>query len=207
MSWCTMLSIGGWQAFMTQRAIDGNYIYFVTANVQNRRWFFVSPERAAKLGQVIQTCCRLKRFGLLAYCILPNHIHLLVGKTGVDEALGGTGTAQRTLERARCEKGKPDSTISLFPHRRLSSRRCGPNQRYTLSDLMKSIKGTFSRTLPKGKFWQHRSNFRIVESEEYLGNVIEYIRYNYRKMNLPEKYGQPLFVFIDQSAIRRFFNE
>lgn len=72
---------------------------------------------------------------------------------------------------------------------------------------MKSIKGTFSRTLPKGKFWQHRSYFRIVESEEYLGNVIEYIRFNYTKMNLPERYSQPPFVFMDQVAIHRIFNE
>lgn len=227
---------------MTQRAIDGNYIYFVTANVQDRRWFFASSERAAKLGQAIQTCCRLKHFHLLAYCILPNHIHVLVRKTEAKEVPEGTGLAQRTLESMRCEETAafspatttdasaflfPQRTLErarceragrhadnafpssqfLFPHRRLSSRRCGPSQRYTLSDLMKSIKGTFSRTLAKGKFWQHRSNFRIVEDESYFANVIEYIRFNYTKMNLPERYGEAPFVFIDQSAIDRVFNE
>lgn len=65
---------------MTQRAIDGDYTYFVTANVQDQRWFFTTQERAATLGQTIQTCCRLKNFELLAYCILPNHVHLLVSK-------------------------------------------------------------------------------------------------------------------------------
>ncbi len=89
----------------------------------------------------------------------------------------------------------------------VASRRGEPDQQYTLSDLMKSVKGTFSRTQPKGKFWHHRSNFRIIESEEYFGNVIEYIQYNYRKMNLPERYGEAPFVFIDQNAIHRFFNE
>lgn len=203
---------------MTQRAIDGNYIYFVTTNVHQGRWFFYTTEKAARLGQAIQACCRMKHFDLLAYCILLNHLHFLVRKLGIDEInnISSAFGAHRTLESARCgEDKKPLSShlrqatnIFLFPHRRLSSRR--PLQaggRFTLGDLMKSIKGSFSRTLPKGKFWQHRSNFRIVGSEEYLENVIEYIRYNYRKMNLSESYGQAPFVFIDQSAIDRVFNE
>lgn len=190
---------------MTQRAIDGSYIYFVTANVQDRRWFFVTPERATSLGQAIQTCCQMKDFELLAYCILPNHVHLLVRKPNAGEV-----QAQRTLERARCKQGVESLTKTntyLFTHRRLSSRRSGSEStRFTLSDLMKSIKGTFSRTLPQGKFWQHRSNFRIIETEDYLSNVLEYIRYNYRKMNLPEWYGQSPFVFIDQMAVNRVFD-
>ncbi len=196
---------------MTQRAIDGDYIYFVTANVQNRQWFFVTPEKTAQLGQTIQTCCRLKRFKLLAYCILPNHIHLLVRKLSAGEDLGGATTAQRTLESARCRRGerlietKLSEARFLFPHRRLSSRRCGPDTRDTLSDLMRSIKGTFSRTLPKGKFWQHRSNFRIIETEEYLSNVLNYIIHNYQKMALPAHYGQPPFVYVDQHAVDRLF--
>lgn len=222
---------------MSQRAIDGEYIYFVTTNVHHRRWFFVTPQRATRLGQAIQTCCRLKNFDLLAYCILPNHVHLLVRKPRAGEHFGDASTAQRTLERARCggtessvdkggcglasvprglestrsvnEKnatnaGFPDYMF-LFPHRRLSSRRCDPVIGYTLSDLMQSIKGTFSRTLPTGKFWQHRSNFRIVEHETYLRNVIEYIRYNYRKMDLPERYGQPPFGFINEGSIQQLF--
>ncbi|MBI4093110.1 MAG: hypothetical protein HY420_04265 [Candidatus Kerfeldbacteria bacterium] len=66
---------------------------------------------------------------------------------------------------------------------------------------MKSIKGTFSRALPKGRFWQHRSNFRIVDSEHYLSNVIEYILHNYQKMNLPHRYGQPPYVLINRTAV------
>jgi hypothetical protein len=183
---------------MTQRAIDGDHLYFVTASVQNRQWFFVTKERAATLGQAIETCCRMKMFELLAYCILPNHIHLLVRKM-----------PQRTLERVRCEiRDQIGSDAYLFPHRRLSSRRSvNIIFRPTLSDLMKSIKGTFSRTLPKGTFWQHRSNFRIIETERYLSNVVDYVRWNYQKMNLPESYGQHPYVFIDHSRIHAMFEE
>lgn len=65
---------------MTQRAIDGDYIYFVTTLVKNREWFFVQPDRAEALGRIIAKACLLKRFDLLAYCVLLNHVHLLVRK-------------------------------------------------------------------------------------------------------------------------------
>ena len=224
--------------FMTQRAIRGEYLYFVTANVQNRRWFFVTPERAEKLGQAIRTCSKLKQFDLLAYCILPNHVHLLVRKLSFEEVkqrLGDITSSQRTLENMRCEElknvvtdkhpspqrgsmspphhirdvlcgqkhGNIPADMFLFPHRRLSSRRYGLDEQHTLSDLMKSIKGTFSRTLPRGKFWQHRSFVRIVGAEGYLYNIVSYIQYNYRKMELNENYGRAPFVFVDWDVVQR----
>ncbi len=186
---------------MTQRAIDGEYIYFVTTNVQDRRWFFVTPEKATQLGQTIRTCCRMKKFELLAYCILPNHIHLLVRKLPADEGLRGAPAAQRTLGSVRCET---EDDAFLFSHRRLPSRR-SLEKRPTLSHLMHLIKSAFSQHLHHGKFWQHRSNFRIIETEEYLSNVVEYIQYNYQKMDLPEHYGEAPFVFVNQAAIDRAF--
>lgn len=66
---------------------------------------------------------------------------------------------------------------------------------------MQSIKGSFSRTLPLGPFWQRRSYVLHVESEEYPTNVVDYIRFNYTKMDLPDSYGKPPFVFIDEGKI------
>lgn len=190
---------------MTQRAIDGDYIYFVTANVQDRRWFFVEPEKAENLGQAVQTSCRMKKFELLAYCILPNHFHLLVRKLSAEEISKGSTSdqAQRTLESVRCRtEGALKEKSFLFPHRRLSSRRSRQAVvTFTLGELMQSIKGSFSQTLLKGKFWQHRSNFRIIGDQEYLNNVLEYIQHNYLKMNLPDWYGQLPFVFLDMEKI------
>lgn len=227
MSWCIMLFIGGWPRAMTQRAIDGDFIYFVTTNVHHGRWFFDVPERAALLGQAIQTCCRMKHFDLLTYCILPNHVHLLVRKLTVDE-INDVSTAfgaHRTRGRLRCAGGEAascmrrvggkegpasgmleESSAFFFPDRRRPRLR-SPEERFTLSQLMHSIKSTFAHDLARGRFWHRRSYFRIIESEEYFANVIEYIRYNYRKMNLPERYGRPPFVFIDQSAIERIFKK
>jgi REP element-mobilizing transposase RayT len=187
---------------MPQRAIDGEYIYFVTANVKDRRWYFVNPERSMKLSQAIQTCCVMKRFELLAYCILPNHVHLLVRKMQVGEINDQRmlGSMRWGNEKTLVATQSHTDGVFLYPHRRLPSRR-SLEHRPTLSDLMHSIKSTFSQTLKQGPFWQHRSYVRTVEDENYLANLIEYMRFNYTKMKLPESYGKPPFVFIDDGAV------
>lgn len=162
---------------MTQRAIDGNCVYFVTANIQDRQWFFVTRERAATLGQTIVTCCRLKKFDLLAYCILPNHVHLLVRKLSRNEVFPNTKT-QPMLGSTDCERDmetKQKKGIFLYPHRRLPSLRpLSPETRHTLSDLIHSIRSTFSHAQQLGKFWQRRSSFRIVDAEQCISNVVEH---------------------------------
>lgn len=169
-------------------AINEQAILFITANVKNRRWYFVTAKRAESLGQVIQTCCELKGFKLLAYCILPNHVHMLVKR--------------RTLESVRPEIADNPRPF-LIPDRRLSSRRS--KSQFSTSELLQSIKGTFSRSLPKGTFWQRRSYILHVESENYLDTLIDYIRFNYTKMNLPKRYGQAPFVCINERAIANLF--
>lgn len=189
---------------MTQRAIDGDYTYFVTANVQDRRWFFVMSEQAAVLGRTIQSCCKLKNFDLLAYCILPNHVHLLVRKTAPTNE-----RAQRVLEKTRCGSGERvlyqnnvgrpilrSSTPS--PQSGLAS----PRVRYTLSQLMQSIKGTYSWETTDETIWHPRFNFRIVETEERFYNTVNYIIHNYTKMNLHERFGGSPFVFVDWMRIK-----
>ena len=182
-----------------QRAIDGDYIYFVTFNVLNRRWFFMTSEKASLFGQAVVTCCRIKNFELLGYCILPNHVHLLVRKFNNDEM-----DSQRGLGSLRCDEETLGNKNSyLYPQRRRPRRRSTEYSGYTLSHLMHSIKSTFSHALGHGRLWQHRSNFRIIESDAYLSNVVPYIRYNYRKMALPERFGQAPFVYLNDSAIER----
>lgn len=143
------------RAFMTQRAIDGPFVYFVTTNTASRVRLLHTPERAQILGKIIQRSCKETRFDLYGYSILPDHVHLLVRKTG-------------TL---------------------------------TLSHLMKRIKGRFWRAMSGARVWQPRFNFRIVDNDLYLTNVVDYIVYNYRKMNLDEMYGRSPYIFIDWEAL------
>lgn len=146
---------------MTQRAIDGPYIYFVTTNTTHGQWIFDVDEHAEALGNIIRDACREDRFRLFGYCILPNHAHLLVEKTG----------------------------------------------RVSLSFLMKTIKGrTWDIVMGSAgrRIWQPRFNVRIIDSEDRFVHTVEYIRHNFQKMNLPECYGNPPFVFIDWREVRNY---
>ncbi len=68
---------------MTQRAIDGPYIYFVTTNATYRARIFDSADTAKILGAIITSACKEFQFILYGYCILPDHMHLLVEKSGM----------------------------------------------------------------------------------------------------------------------------
>lgn len=136
---------------MTQRAIDGLYIYFVTTNTTFGRYVFDVRKNAWSLNEIIQSTCMECGFHLYLFSILPNHFHLLVQKQG---------------------------------HR-------------TLSELMHFIKGRFWRTVSGPRIWQPRFNFRIITSYYYFENVVGYIQFNYQKMNLPEEYSRPPYVYVN----------
>lgn len=157
---------------VTQRSIDGPYVYFVTTNATYREKFFVTKKQAELLGRIIQNACRLKHFDLLAYCILPDHIHLLVYNCNAQ--------SQRGFRNPRCNG-------------------------HTLSNLMHSIKRNYARQQPtSGRLWQPRYNFRIIDNEQRLYNTLQYITYNYRKMGLPETFGNTPWVTIFWKIIKDF---
>ncbi|MFH0853020.1 MAG: transposase [bacterium] len=178
---------------MTQRLIYQNeYPYFITAVTTYRQRVFENVEMAGRLNKIIFNACDLKKFDLLAFCILPDHLHLLV-------------KPQRSLERLRCDNEwcSPPPQSSPSPQRTFSKVRCMPrcDDRY-ISGLMQSIKGTFSRSIHQGRIWQPRYNFRIVDTPERYYNTLRYIQFNYRKHGLPEKYGQPPYVYMNWQLLK-----
>lgn len=149
---------------MTQRAIDGDFIYFVTTNTTHRRHLFMTAEHAVSLGRIIKTACRLKHFNLLGYAILSDHVHILV-------------------------KNKNINTSGFRIHR------------FTLSNLMHSIKRNYSRQLQSGRLWKPRFNFRIIANERRFRNAASYMQFNWRKHGYDARYGEPPFLFIDWVVI------
>ncbi len=65
-----------------------NYIsggtYFFTLVTFHRRKYFDTSERLDHLLSIIRQVQRSKPFNLIAYCLLPDHIHLLVKLPEVD---------------------------------------------------------------------------------------------------------------------------
>ncbi|MFH0828869.1 MAG: transposase [Candidatus Kerfeldbacteria bacterium] len=139
---------------MTQRAIDGQHIYFVTTNTAFGLLHFTASKTAVRFSRVLRRSCIQYDFALFGFCVLPNHVHLLVRRNG----------------------------------------------RYSLSKLMNIVKGRYSILLRQGRFWQPRFNFRIIDSDLRFNRTVEYIRYNFRKTELPERYGKPPWVYIDEAA-------
>ncbi|USN53276.1 MAG: transposase [Candidatus Nomurabacteria bacterium] len=171
---------------MTQRRIYQNtYPYHLTTVTKNRRWAFRDVKLAWKLHQAILGACFVKGYTALAFCILPDHIHLLVWKhipARVGEPTLGLDEIQTQL---------------LFPEAQRAFSNVRDNNHDDISYLMKSIKGTFARSISSGPIWQPSFNSRIVDSDQRLYNTLQYIQYNYRKHKLPAHYGQAPYTFLN----------
>ncbi|MFA5070720.1 MAG: transposase [Patescibacteria group bacterium] len=184
--------------------------YFITTNIEERFWFFDNEKYAQLLYQIIIEAGRIKGFNLYAFCILPDHLHLLVKNGG------------RALEKARC--GTEGETFFCFashgfypyirressslPQRGLfpeKQRGLSSPRGYTISDLMQSIKGNFSRQIHVAELWQSRYNFRIIDNEKRLYNILQYIKYNYEKHGLPGKYSRYPHLYLNNELINELF--
>jgi len=160
---------------MTQRRIYQNdYPYFITFRIRDNFPLFEDKKMAELLADIMVKAGQLKGFYVLAYQIMPDHVHLLVQ----------CNNTNRTLEKVRLVG---DENNFYSSERTLSSLRSQLKQ-YNISDLRQSIKGNFSRKLHMGNIWQPRFYTCIINTHQYLRTVIEYIQYNPIKAKLPVKY-------------------
>ncbi|MBU0964009.1 transposase [Patescibacteria group bacterium] len=195
---------------MTQRRIYQNeYPYFITWRTRESYPLFEDEKYAEILSEFIFNGGKLKQFDILAYQIMPDHVHILT--------FHRTLSSDRTLEKVRwgdwndiCEYKK--RTNSKQPERTFSNVRSGKYMRSvpiknqpTISDLMQSIKGNFSRRLHMGNIWQPRFYTRIVSTETYLNTVIDYVCQNPIKAELPEKYHHAPYQYFDWKKIYNLF--
>lgn len=192
---------------VTQRRIyQDAYPQFVTTVVCDRAPAFADERAALHLAEIILGACALKSYDAIAWAILPDHVHLLVWKAAVMRDMDATQRAhmpQRAHNSARCVDG---CTVSPHPKRGLLCPRESPprprmfrgNERHsygldalaTITDLMRTIKGTFTHDINREQFWQKRFYARIVDSDRYLDRVLTYIQYNHVKHGLPARYAR-----------------
>jgi REP element-mobilizing transposase RayT len=187
---------------MTQRSIyQTDHPYHLTTVTSDRRPVFEDVRLTRQLSEIIQEACVMHGFDLIVHAILPDHIHMLVDQCGLLMPHRGLATAGRdpasiinicSGKNPRCGGGNN----IINPQRVFSKARCTTESTYTVSNLMQSIKGTFSRYVHQGRLWQPRFNFRIVNTESRPHNTFWYIYRNYQKHGLSDQYGQAPFVFI-----------
>lgn len=211
---------------MTQRLIyQAIYPYFITTNIKKRIWFFDNEKYAISLFEIVIEACKKKDFILYAFVILADHVHLLVKNNGraLEKARCEEEGTERTFCKVRCESREeygfsrgtqcgpspvPQRGLSSISTRGLSpvpQRGLSSPRGYTVSDLMQSIKGNFSRQIHIGELWQSRFNSRLIDNEKRLSNTFQYIKYNHLKHGLSDKYGRYPYQFIDKNKINALF--
>ncbi len=167
---------------MIQPDPDFPYLYFITTVTKNRRPIFGNPKLAERLNIMIRMASLQKGFTPLVFAILPDHVHLLVT----------TSVSERGLESPRSNK-----------ERNIFMGEGGLSSPPAVWELMRSIKGTFSRTLPAGNVWQ-RGFFRwYIDDSLDASRVIDYMIHNYQKTDLNERFGHEPYVWVDKDALAR----
>ena len=107
------------------------------------------------------------RYQLLAYCIMPNHVHLLIRALAVDEPGHQGKTAKYPVA----------DTLRLLK---------GSTARYCNLALQRN-----------GPFWQHESYDHFVRDEDELARVIVYILDNPVKAGLVEEWKDWPFTYVN----------
>jgi len=204
---------------MRQPTTEEGQIYFITTVTYERRRSFVRVEQAKTMGGIIVNACRMKGFVLLAYSIMPDHVHVLVQKNSSSGSLEkapframennyhlkqglSSPRVSSALEKAPLRK-RIDFVKEHDINNHLKGGLSSPGRRiFTLSDLMQSIKGNFSYRMDGGTFWQEHYDARIVSTVDHLSNTMEYIINNHRKHDLPDAFGRHPFVYHDLRKIR-----
>jgi len=111
-----------------------------------------------------------KEYDLLAYCIMSNHVHMLIELDEKDASNVLRASARRgTMEQRRTEV-RPTST-------------------YALTAILRMIKGSTARECNKllartGSFWHHESYDHVVRNSGELEKILWYVIQNPVKAGL-----------------------
>jgi len=187
---------------MTQRRIyQCDLPYHIAFNVLNREClpagrhgFFEDGEKAELLHGIILNAGEIKNHIVYQFCIMPDHVHVLC-KTQ-------DGSPPRTLERVRC--GGRQKHVHHNP-RRVPFLRCEATHQPDISDFVQSIKGTFSRKMHMGHIWQRRFHDEIIQTDQQLREVIDYITYNPIKAELSKKWDKNPYQYKNDDLIHKLF--
>lgn len=110
-----------------------------------------------------------KMYELVAYCIMPNHVHLVCNPLPVTriDSPGYDGVLGRAVSP--------------------------PDEIYALQSILQSLKGNTARRANailarRGAFWQAESYDHVVRNEEELERVVQYVMNNPVKAGLVERW-------------------
>lgn len=183
---------------MTQRRIyQSEYPYSVTFRTCSGISHFERTECAALLSRIMFRTGERKGYDILAYQIMPDHVHLAVLQRPPARLSAGALGSRLTGTMY------PIASIPKHPSAATESRARGEN----ISQFMYTLKSYFVHRMRESfnvtdPIWQKRFYAKIINTTEYLEATIRYFKQNPIKKSLPNKYHQMPFQFFDLERIR-----
>ncbi len=152
------------QHYLIQKKFFGKYDEWLDRAEYGNHWLAL-----ANIAQIVaDELHRMdgERYRLLAYCIMPNHIHMLI-ESLVTEAAKHHGKSRNypVTETLRLLKGRTARACNL--------------------ELKRS-----------GKFWQHESYDHYARNDEELGRIVAYIINNPVKAGLAKEWTEWKFTYL-----------
>lgn len=153
------------QRYQIEKKFFGKYDEWPDRTEHGNRWL-----SQAKVAQIVaDEIHRMdgERYRPLVYCIMPNHVHLLI-ESLLTEAAAHRGMSRKypVTETLRLLKGRTARACNLALNR-------------------------------SGKFWQHESYDHYVRNEEELGRIIAYILHNPVKAGLAKEWTDWKFTYLN----------
>lgn len=188
---------------MTQRRIyQEEYPYCVTFRTKKGLLFFENEEMATLLGTIMLNAGRMKWYDILAWQIMPDHIHVLVAIAGAETRDGWMDKRHPSFPRTRVSLPAVASKTRYTPTM--------TQKTYTISELMYTIKSYFIKQIREKydipySVWHPRFYARIITTQRYLETVIHYIKNNPVKADLPKKYHKMPYQWFEWKKINNLF--
>ncbi|MFA6587460.1 MAG: transposase [Patescibacteria group bacterium] len=211
-----------------RRIHQTDFPYFITTKVKGNKSFFDNVEYSELLNDVIINTCKLKGYLLVSFCIMPDHLHLIVwqdpellitnparaalpasghGKSISTVATGGCAGVGEAAESAVNTRAGLISIKDTLPNSKTPAQAALPGRVQTISDLMHGIKSYFIERLRvlyqiNDFSWQPSFHFRILSSDEAAKTAIKYIQTNPIKTKLTEKFTQKPYQYLDEGLVQ-----
>ncbi|GIV98603.1 transposase [Roseiflexus sp.] len=153
------------QRYSIQKKHFGKYDEWLDRCENSPRWLG-EPEIAAIVASEIERM-NGERYTLIAYCIMPNHVHLLLeGLLAADARHRGQSAKYPLTDTLRLLKGRTARACNLALKR-------------------------------DGQFWQHESYDHFVRDDNELGRIIAYILNNPVKAGLVKEWSEWKFSYVN----------
>jgi putative transposase len=166
-----------------KRIITDGLIYFVTTVTQNRLPYFKNPVICDLFIEELKVCKKMKKFNLYAFCILKEHLHLMIEP----------GHQCNISEIMRTLKTNFSRNVNYLLEGGVTSRRLqfGRNDLIKHYQFLLQLQFKLANSEYKKFYWQGSYFDHIIRNDHDFDCHLDYTIFNYEKHyrdNYPDNY-------------------